>query len=84
MDCLKSDLHIMPPENTVAMPPQDFGAPFQDAGAPGAGPDERSGLWRFLAFSPAMVATFGLLWVMIGWFADMGLRSEERRVGKEW
>ncbi|MCF6234524.1 MAG: glucans biosynthesis glucosyltransferase MdoH [Rhodobacteraceae bacterium] len=67
----------MPPESVVAMPPQDFGAPFQDADAPGAGPDDRSGLWRVLAFFPAMAATFGLLWVMVGWFADMGLSGVE-------
>ena len=74
-------LHIMPPEHPVAMPPQDFGAAFQDMDAPGVGPDSgpdgRVALWRVLAFSPAMVATVALMWVMIGWFSDMGISGGE-------
>ncbi len=75
------DLHIMPPEHPVAMPPQDFGAPFQDTDAPGVvpepGPDGRVALWRVLAFSPAMVATAALLWIMTGWFSDQGISMVE-------
>ncbi len=72
----------MPPEDPVAMPAQDFAAAFQDDQAPGVkvsgpGPDRRVALWRVLAFSPAMAATVGLLWVMIGWFSDMGLSGVE-------
>jgi len=63
------------------MPPQDFTSAFLDAEAPGigadSGSDRRVALWRVLAFSPAMVATAALLWVMIGWFSDMGISGVE-------
>ena len=74
---MTQDLRIMPPENPVAMPPQDFGAAFQDADAPGEGADADVALWRVLAFSPAMVATAALLWVMTGWFSDQGINLTE-------
>lgn len=67
----------MPRESPVAMPPQDFGSAFQDARAPGAGPDKGVALWRVLAFSPAMAATVALLWIMIGWFSDQGISGVE-------
>jgi len=74
---MSNDLHIMPSENPVAMPPQDFGAAFQDADAPCEGSDTHVALWRVLAFSPAMAATAALLWVMIGWFSDQGISTVE-------
>lgn len=74
---MTTDLHLMPPENPVAMPPQDFGANFQDAQAPETAQDHRVALWRVLAFSPAMVATVALIWVMYGWFSDQGISGIE-------
>ncbi len=78
---MKDDLHIMPPESGLAMPAQNFRAPFHDACAPGpeAGPEAGRdvALWRVLAFSPAMAATGGLMWVMLGWFSDQGITAAE-------
>ncbi|MHA6265077.1 glucans biosynthesis glucosyltransferase MdoH [Arenibacterium sp. CAU 1754] len=70
---MNTDLHIMPPETPRPMPVQDFSAPYHDATAPGAAPERGVSLWRVLAFSPAMTATAALLWVMHGWFSDMGI-----------
>ena len=70
---MRPDLHIMPPERPLAMPVQDFGAAHRDSGAPGPAPEQGVALWRVLAFSPAMVATAALMWVIHGWFAGDGI-----------
>ena len=72
----QDQMALMPPENPVAMPAQNFRTRFRDAAAPAtssvtAMPAHVS-LWRGLAFSPAMAATVALTWVMSGWFADDG------------
>ncbi len=68
---------LMPPETPRAMPVQDFARAFRDTNAPGAAPAPGVALWRVMAFSPAMAATGGLLWVMSGWFADDGISAVE-------
>ncbi|CAN0584139.1 unnamed protein product, partial [Ectocarpus sp. 12 AP-2014] len=67
------DLHIMPKKAPLAMPAQNFAARFRDGQAPGARSATDVALWRVLSFSPATVATFGLIWIMHGWFASDGL-----------
>ncbi|MBO9444506.1 glucans biosynthesis glucosyltransferase MdoH [Ruegeria sp. R14_0] len=73
---MSRDLHIMPPEAPLAMPAQDFSAGFRDAQVPDA-KRPSAGFWRALAFSPAMVATLGLLWVMTDWFGAEGINMIE-------
>ena len=68
-----NNLHVMPPVAPLAMPVQDFAARFRDDKAPGPKRPRDVALWRVLAFSPAMAATLGLLWVMHGWFSSDGL-----------
>lgn len=68
---------LMPPLRPMAMPEQDFTAPFHDANAPVSDPPRQVALWRFLAFSPAMMATAALTWVMQGWFAKGGFMALE-------
>ncbi|MFK7751355.1 MAG: glucans biosynthesis glucosyltransferase MdoH [Sedimentitalea sp.] len=77
MDGLSRDLFIMPPRAPMAMPVQDFDVAHTDADAPGAMPERGVALWRALAFSPAMAATVGLIWIMHGWFADHGISVVE-------
>ncbi|MEP4038347.1 glucans biosynthesis glucosyltransferase MdoH [Pseudophaeobacter sp.] len=67
----------MPPLQPLAMPEQDFAAPFRDENAPEFEPPQHLALWRFLAFSPAMLATAALTWVMQGWFAKGGFMALE-------
>ncbi|WP_170465256.1 glucans biosynthesis glucosyltransferase MdoH [Ruegeria arenilitoris] len=73
---MSSDLHIMPPEAPLEMPAQDFSAGFRDAQVPDA-KRPSAGFWRALAFSPAMAATLGLLWVMTDWFGAEGINLIE-------
>ncbi|WP_226688251.1 glucans biosynthesis glucosyltransferase MdoH [Ruegeria arenilitoris] len=73
---MTEDLHIMPPEAPLAMPAQDFSAGFRDAQVP-EGQRPSVGFWRALAFSPAMAATLGLLWVMSDWFGAEGINLIE-------
>ncbi|SMO32688.1 glucans biosynthesis glucosyltransferase MdoH [Ruegeria faecimaris] len=73
---MSNDLHIMPPEAPLAMPEQNFSAGFHDAQAPGSR-QASAGFWRALAFSPAMAATLGLLWVMADWFGAEGINLIE-------
>ncbi|WP_264210053.1 glucans biosynthesis glucosyltransferase MdoH [Leisingera thetidis] len=63
---------LMPPEQPLAMPEQDFSKDFRDAAAPGDAAPRQVALWRLLAFSPAMAATGVLTWVMQGWFTADG------------
>ena len=63
----------MPPRAPLPMPQQDFDAAFRDGAAPGLDRPRDLALWRALAFSPATIATVGLLWVMHGWFSSDGL-----------
>jgi len=72
-----SNLELMPPEQPLEMPAQDFGAEFRDAAAPGGQAPRQVALWRILAFSPAMAATGALTWVMQGWFMDGGFSALE-------
>ncbi|WP_282021867.1 glucans biosynthesis glucosyltransferase MdoH [Ruegeria faecimaris] len=73
---MSNDLHIMPPEAPLAMPEQNFSAGFRDAQAPRSR-QASAGFWRALAFSPAMAATLGLLWVMTDWFGAEGINLIE-------
>ncbi len=59
------------------MPAQDFSARFRDADAPSGRRASSAGFWRALAFSPAMAATLGLLWVMSDWFGAEGINLVE-------
>ncbi len=77
MDSMNPDLKIMPPEAPLAMPEQDFGAGFRDAQAPADARRSSAGLWRALAFSPAMAASVALLWVMADWFDAEGINVVE-------
>ncbi|RBW49551.1 glucans biosynthesis glucosyltransferase MdoH [Phaeobacter gallaeciensis] len=70
---MSPDLHIMPPEQPLAMPAQNFQAGFRDADAPHNASPEQTLVWRLLAFCPSVVATFGLWWVMENWFSDEGI-----------
>ncbi|MCB1343439.1 MAG: glucans biosynthesis glucosyltransferase MdoH, partial [Pseudooceanicola sp.] len=74
---MTTDLFVMPPETPRLMPVQDFGAVYRDAAAPGARAEQGQTLWRALAFSPAMAATVGLLFIMFGWFGDQGISLPE-------
>lgn len=74
---MKDDFYNMPPRAPMAMPEQDFNAEFRDHSAPGAAPLAGTGLWRVLAFSPALVATLGLTWIIHGWFSVQGLSAIE-------
>ena len=74
---MRSDLHIMPPRAPLAMPAQNFRATHRDAGAPGPEEQNTAALWRALAFSPAMLATGLLLWIMSGWFKSDGISVVE-------
>ncbi|WP_170366776.1 glucans biosynthesis glucosyltransferase MdoH [Ruegeria arenilitoris] len=74
---MNPDLKIMPPEAPLAMPEQDFGAGFRDAQAPADARRSSAGLWRALAFSPAMAASVALLWVMADWFDAEGINVVE-------
>ena len=68
-----ADYLDMPPEAPRPMPVQDFGREYRDETAPA---DDGAGgiaLWRVLAFSPAMLATGALVWIMAGWFGDHGI-----------
>lgn len=65
--------HLLPPEHPLNMPEQDFAAPFRDDQAPVAEPKQQAALWRILSFSPAMIVTAALGWIMQGWFADGGV-----------
>jgi len=77
MDSMNPDLKIMPPEAPLAMPEQDFAAGFRDAQAPADAHRSSAGLWRALAFSPAMAASVALLWVMADWFDAEGINVVE-------
>ncbi len=77
MDSMNPDLKIMPPEAPLAMPEQDFAAGFRDAQAPADACRSSAGLWRALAFSPAMAASVALLWVMADWFDAEGINVVE-------
>ncbi len=68
---------LMPPLQPLAMPEQDFARPFHDHNAPEFEPPRHLALWRLLAFSPAMLATAVLTWVMQGWFAKGGFMALE-------
>ena len=68
---------LMPPLQPLAMPEQDFGAPFHDHNAPAFEPPTQVAFWRFLAFSPAVIGTLALTWVMQGWFAKGGFMALE-------
>ncbi|MEM7318662.1 MAG: glucans biosynthesis glucosyltransferase MdoH, partial [Pseudomonadota bacterium] len=63
----------MPPRAPLAMPEQDFRSDFHDADAPGTAPPRDIGLWRAMAFSPAMAATLTLLWIIQDWFSVEGI-----------
>lgn len=68
---------LMPPERPLPMPAQDFATAFRDGCAPRDAGTRDVALWRVLAFSPAMAATLGLLWIMQDWFSDEGLNAIE-------
>ncbi len=64
---------LLPAEHPLDMPEQDFAAPFRDDQAPDTVPAQQAALWRILSFSPAMIMTAALGWVMAGWFTDDGV-----------
>ncbi|MDE4172837.1 glucans biosynthesis glucosyltransferase MdoH [Phaeobacter sp. PT47_59] len=68
---------LIPPEQPLEMPDQDFATAFRDHTAPQAKPQRQVALWRLIAFSPAMIATAGLSLVMQGWFAKDGFMGLE-------
>lgn len=73
-----NDLSMMPPEAPRAMPQQDFARAYRDALAP-AEPAAQGlvGLWRVLAFVPALGITGWLAFIMVGWFSDGGISVVE-------
>ena len=74
---MSRDLYLMPPEAPRAMPVQDFARHHRDSQAPDAPVERGVGLWRWLAFCPALLATALLLWLMIGWFSEAGISTVE-------
>lgn len=69
---------LMPTENPLEMPEQDFSDRFRDGNAPEQQNAPRHlALWRALTFSPAMAATAVLVWVMHHWFLDDGFTKLE-------
>lgn len=70
---MTDDLFIMPPENPMAMPAQNFRAAFRDVSVPDCEPQRNVAIWRLLALSPAAAASGLLLLVMYGWFSDHGI-----------
>ncbi|EEX10151.1 glucans biosynthesis glucosyltransferase H [Ruegeria lacuscaerulensis ITI-1157] len=74
---MSPDLHIMPPQAPLPMPAQDFRAEFHDAQVLAQTNDRSVGLWRTLAFSPAMAATLALLWFLVDWFDAEGINLVE-------
>jgi membrane glycosyltransferase len=72
-----ADPGLMPPEQPLAMPAQDFAADFRDENAPVQPAPAHVALWRGLAFSPAMAATAALTWVMYDWFTADGFMPLE-------
>ncbi|SCZ55193.1 membrane glycosyltransferase [Epibacterium ulvae] len=64
---------LMPSQFPLDMPAQDFARPFEDEDAPKTKEARHAALWRIVTFSPAMLATAALGWVMQGWFADGGV-----------
>ncbi|MCU9839059.1 glucans biosynthesis glucosyltransferase MdoH [Ruegeria sp. WL0004] len=70
---MEHELRIMPEPAPLPMQAQDFNTGFRDAQAPQEVATQGVALWRVLAFSPAMAATLGLLWLMGDWFSDAGI-----------
>ncbi len=70
---MTTEFRKMPPRAPMAMPAQDFRAAFHDHRAPGTSPLRGTRWWRLMAFSPAIVATLGLTWVIHGWFSAQGI-----------
>ncbi len=68
---------MMPSRAPLDMPAQDFTRPFHDRSAPSPKAPRQVALWRTVTFSPAMLATGLLGWVMQGWFADGGFTGLE-------
>lgn len=65
--------NLMPREQHLEMPAQNFKSRFEDGNVPmdQAAPAHVA-LWRGLTFSPAMAATAALTWIMRDWFMDDG------------
>ncbi|WP_406645299.1 glucans biosynthesis glucosyltransferase MdoH [Aliisedimentitalea scapharcae] len=74
---MTSDLPMMPPEQPLHMPAQNFAADFRDQNAPTQPGPAHVALWRGVTFSPAMLATAALTWVMYHWFAADGMMGLE-------
>ena len=70
-------LSLMPPEAPLAMRVQDFDRAFTDAEAPQMEAAPPPWWARALAFGPALAATAGLVWLMLGWFRADGLSPVE-------
>ena len=76
MDGLIRDLPLLPPEQPLPMPRQDFRAAYRDAAAPDA-TERRAWRWRMAALGPAVVATVTLWSVIHGWFDEGGISWTE-------
>ncbi|KUJ86201.1 glucosyl transferase family 2 [Ruegeria marisrubri] len=74
---MSRDLRITPPEAPLPMPVQDFDRAYKDSRAPQAPSAASVGLWRALAFSPAMAATLALVWIMQDWLSGEGITAVE-------
>lgn len=70
-------LPLLPPEQPIAMPPQDFARGFADQAAPPLPKPRGVGRARLFAFVPAVAGSAVLGWIMAGWFADNGLSGFE-------
>ncbi len=67
----------MPDASPLEMPAQNFQSVFRDGAAPLGDVPRTAVLWRLLAFGPALAATAGLVWLMVGWFGDDGMAAME-------
>jgi membrane glycosyltransferase len=76
-DVAAPGLDLMPAEHPLEMPIQDFAAAFRDQNALGTTRQKDVVLWRLMAFSPALLATLGLAYVMNGWFTADGIMALE-------
>jgi len=66
-------MKLMPPEQPLGLPLQDFGRDFRDRAAPGARVGGKVWLSRLLTFAPASLTTLGISAAFYDWFSVGGL-----------